>query len=70
MPPARSRCNLFVLDINIDPDYIHETQRLNAERLVHSEEKSNELGFSCLSPKILFYKRVKWFKILMTKLNH
>ena len=30
------------------------------ELLVHSEVNANELGFSGLSPKILFYKRVKW----------
>ena len=32
------------------------TLRLNAELLVHSEVNANELGFSGLSPKILFYK--------------
>ena len=44
-----SSCNPFVSDINIDlgpqqmlrPAYIQETQRLKAERLVHSEVKSN-----------------------------
>ena len=41
--------------------------RLNAEILVHSEVIANELGFSGLSPKILFYKRVKWFKIFYDK---
>ena len=51
-----------------NPAYIQETQRLNAERLVHSEVKSNELGcLSCLSPKILFYKRFKWFKTFYDK---
>ena len=35
----------------------------NSEPLVHSEVYSNELGFSGLSLKILFYKRVKWFII-------
>ena len=34
---------------------------VNAELLIHSEVYSNEHGFSGLSPKILFYKRVKWF---------
>ena len=38
---------------------------LNAERLVHSEVYSNELGFSGL----LFYKRVKWFKIFYDKIK-
>ena len=37
-------------------------QRLNAQLFVHSEVNANELGFSCLSPKMLFYKHVKWFK--------
>ena len=35
---------------------------LNAELLVHSEVNANKLGFSGLSPKILFYNRIKWFK--------
>ena len=34
-------------------------KRLTADLLVHSEVNANELGFSGLSPKILFYKRVK-----------
>ena len=50
-----------------NPAFIQETQRLNAERLVHSEVKSNELGFSCLSPEILFHKRIKWFKTFYDK---
>ena len=37
--------------------------------LVHSEMNANELGFSCLSSKILFYKRVKWFKTFYNKIK-
>ena len=36
--------------------------RLKVELLVHSEVNANKHGFSGLSPKILFYKHVKWFK--------
>ena len=43
---------------------------LNVELLVHSEMNANELGFSGLSPKILFYKAVKWFRTFMIKLKH
>ena len=42
---------------------------LNAELLVHSEVNANELGFSGLSPKILFYKHVKWFKTFYDKIK-
>ena len=37
--------------------------------LVHSEVNANELGFSGLSPKILFYKRIKWFKTFYDKIK-
>ena len=43
--------------------------RLNAGFLVHSEVNANELGFSGLSPKISFYKRIKWFKTFNDKIN-
>ena len=42
---------------------------LKAELLVHSEVNANELGLSGLSPKILFYKRVKWFKTFYDKIK-
>ena len=42
---------------------------LNAELLVQSEVNANELRFSGLSPKILFYKRVKWFKTFYDKIK-
>ena len=44
-------------------------QRLKAELLVHSEVNANELGFSGLSPKILFCKRVKWFKTFYDRIK-
>ena len=34
---------------------------MNAKLFVHSEVNANKLGFSGLSPKILFYKCVKTF---------
>ena len=37
--------------------------------LVHSEVNANKLGISGLSPKILFYKRVKWFKTFYDKIK-
>ena len=43
--------------------------RLNGELLVYSEVNANELGFSGLSPKILFYKRVQSFKTLYDKIK-
>ena len=47
----------------------HSYSRLNAELLVHSEVNANKLGFSGLSPKILLYKRVKWFKTFYDKIK-
>ena len=41
----------------------------NAELLVRSEVNATELGFSGLSPKILFYKRIKWFKTFYDKIK-
>ena len=40
-----------------------------SEFLVHSEVNANELGFRGLSPKILFYKHVKWLKTLYDKIK-
>ena len=42
---------------------------MNADLLVHSEMNANELGFNGLVPKILFYKRVKWFKTFYDKIE-
>ena len=42
---------------------------LKVELLVYSEVYSNELGFSSLSSKILFYKRVKWFITFYDKIK-
>ena len=42
---------------------------LNAKLIVHSEVNANELGFSDLSPKILFYKRSKWFDTFYDKIK-
>ena len=39
------------------------------ELLVHFVVNANEFVFSGQSPKILFYKGVKWLKHFMTKLN-
>ena len=44
-------------------------QLKKAELLVHSEVNGNELRFSGLWPKILFYKRVKWFKTFYDKIK-
>ena len=40
-----------------------------AELLVHSEVYTYALGFSGLSPKIIFYKRFKWFKTFYDKIE-
>ena len=42
---------------------------MNVELLVHSEVNVNKLGFSGLSPKILYYKCVKWFKTFYEKIK-
>ena len=44
-------------------------RRNDNHSLVHCEVNANELRFSGLSPKILFYKRVKWFKTFYDKIK-
>ena len=64
--------NTVIITLNISltrPPILLLNKRLNAELLVNSEVNANELGFSGLSPKILFYKRVKWFKTFYDKIK-